>query len=128
MKLSKAKLFFYGVLILIAVLVAYKMIQNSGPGKYDSFAQCLSDKGVQMYGAYWCPVCKQQKAMFGKSWDYIQSVECSKPNKQGQTQFCTDRGILSYPTWEFADGEKIEGLRTFEELAEKTNCTIDVQS
>ena|SRR3989338_5661562 len=126
MKLSKPKLFFFGVLVLIAVLVVYKMIQTSGPGQYDTFAQCLSEKGVKMYGAYWCPVCKTQKTMFGNSWDYIQYVECSKPNRQGQTKFCTDAGILSYPTWEFSGGEKIEGLQTLEELAEKTNCTVSV--
>ena len=31
----------------------------------DSFAQCLTSKGMKMYGAWWCPHCAEQKESFG---------------------------------------------------------------
>jgi len=34
-------------------------------------------------------------------------------------------GIDKVPTWEFADGVKEVGEKTFEQLAEKTNCKLN---
>jgi hypothetical protein len=60
----------------------------------DAFAKCLTEKGWTMYGAEWCGHCKDQKALFGDSFQYIKYVEC--PNN---TQLCLDKGINGYPTW-----------------------------
>jgi hypothetical protein len=30
----------------------------STAGKYDNFAKCLTEKGVEMYGASWCSHCQ----------------------------------------------------------------------
>jgi hypothetical protein len=61
---------------------------------YDAFAKCLTEKGATMYGAEWCPHCKEQKAVFGNSFKYINYVECPD-----NTQLCLDKGIQGYPTW-----------------------------
>ena len=50
----------YAVLILAAFGVAYYLGERT-QHKYDAFARCLSDRGVKMYGAWWCPHCKEQK-------------------------------------------------------------------
>lgn len=43
----------------------------------DSLAKCLSDKGVKMYGAFWCGHCQNQKAEFnGNLEKYNIYVEC----------------------------------------------------
>ena len=97
---------------------------NSLPGKYDELAQCLGEKGAVFYGAFWCPHCQEQKKMFGNSADLLPYVECSLPNGKDQTQECIDKEIVQYPTWEFADGERITGERPPEELAEKTGCAL----
>jgi hypothetical protein len=125
-------------IIVIAVLVlgvAGTIIvrgrQMSGPaaaGAYDGFAQCLKDKGATFYGAFWCPHCKAQKAMFGTSVKYLPYVECSTPDGTGQTQICMDQKIESYPTWVLADGtrlpvESASGV-SLETLAAKTGCTL----
>ena len=91
------------------------------------FANCLSDKEVTMFGAYWCPHCQQQKKMFGDAWDEINYVECSLPGGQGQTEICIQAGIQSYPTWEFAPGDRISGALTFEQLAAKSGCQINFE-
>jgi len=41
----------------------------------DSFAQCLAQKEVTMYGADWCPHCQKQKQLFGKSAKYLPYVD-----------------------------------------------------
>jgi hypothetical protein len=112
-----------GVLVLAAFIGigAWVGVQ---PGKYDTFAQCLEDAGATFYGAFWCPHCQEQKAMFGKSSALLPYTECSLPSGQGQTQACIDAGIESYPTWEFADGSRLTGVRQFNELTEKTGCEL----
>lgn len=93
----------------------------SGPG--DEFAKCLTENGAKMYGAFWCPHCTEQKEAFGNSWEHITYIECSKPDKT-QTEFCSQAGIASYPTWEFADGNREVGKLEFSVLAEKTGCAL----
>lgn len=101
---------------------------NSGiaPGALDAFAQCLSNTGAKMYGASWCPHCQNQKKLFGDSFSKIDYVECADPadpNKQAQA--CTDANITGYPTWIFADGQRIEGEAPFEKLSEKSGCAYN---
>ncbi|KKR67391.1 MAG: Vitamin K epoxide reductase, partial [Parcubacteria group bacterium GW2011_GWF1_40_6] len=95
-----------------------------GPGKYDAFATCLKDEGAVFYGAFWCTHCQATKKMFGASQKLLPYVECSTADGRGQVQMCADKKIMSYPTWEFADGSRLEGEVTFEQLALKTSCQL----
>lgn len=116
----------FWVLVLVIVLAGLGLVftSNTGSGKLDSFARCLKDKGAVFYGAFWCPHCQRTKQMFGSSAHLLPYVECSTPDGQKQTQECTDKGVTGYPTWIFADGSKLEGERTLQELADKTSCTL----
>jgi len=114
-----------GVIIL---LVAVRQFSDDGGGtekvsSYDGFAQCLADNGALFYGAYWCPHCNDQKKMFDNSKN-LPYVECSTPDGQSQTKVCVDEKITGYPTWRFADGSELSGVREFSELAEKTGCEL----
>src|SRR3989338_1980598 len=94
------------IIITLALLVGIFFIVRASrlPGQYDSLAQCLVDKGITFYGAFWCPHCQSQKALFGKkSEELLPYVECSTPNGGDQTQVCIDAKIEGYPTWEFPD-------------------------
>ena len=128
MKLSKPVL--VTGIIIVAILVSFIVFNITGntkkaPNKYDSFAKCITDNGVKMYGAYWCSHCNNQKEMFGNSWQYINYIECSLPNKAGQTQVCTQAGIKAYPTWEFQDGKRLDGELTFAQLSQYSNCQLE---
>lgn len=111
-------------LVVIAAL-GYWAYYIQQPGKLDNFAQCLEAKGAKFYGAFWCPHCQAQKALFGKSKSLLPYVECSTPDQKDQTQICKDNKIEGYPTWIFADGSRNSSKMTLEQLAEKTGCSIN---
>lgn len=117
-----------GIAVLLSVAVISFAIINSNltgvteNGKYDAFAQCLTDKGAVMYGAEWCAHCKEQKAEFGGSFKYIKYVECPD-----NTQLCIDRGIQGYPTWLIGTTTMVEGYdknKTMKELSDVTGCSL----
>ncbi len=89
-------------------------------GKYDSFAQCLTDNGVVMYGAYWCPHCQNEKKAFGESFRLVNYVECTQ-----ETDKCLAEKINGYPTWIFNDGRRFEGEMGLEKLSEASGCLLD---
>ncbi len=111
------------VLVLIAGAVFLAMMPDK-PGRLDQFATCLKDKGAVFYGAFWCPHCREQKAMFGRSVQFLPYVECSTPDGQGQLQTCTDKGVQSYPTWDFVNAERKVGTLSLEDLASTTQCQL----
>lgn len=111
-------------IILLTLLSGIFLISCTNKN-YDEFAQCLSDKGAKMYGAYWCPHCQTQEKMFGKSFESVNYAECSLPNAAGETEVCRQANIESYPTWEFAEGKRVEGVIELKELARITGCSLD---
>lgn len=127
-KKNKPYLIVAAIIIVAAIAggVYWYQQANSGPGPYDDFARCLTDKGVKMYGAYWCPHCQNQKELFGKSWQYVTYVECAVPTGNGQTQVCADAGISSYPTWEFAGGKRQSRKLTIAQLSSESGCPMPV--
>lgn len=114
----------FGIIIVLG-FVGFNIRTTKVSGKYDNFAKCLSDSGIKMYGAYWCSHCKDQKKLFGGSWQYINYIECSLPNNAGQTQVCDEADINAYPTWEFRDGKIVEGGLSMEQLSQYSNCNIE---
>lgn len=127
MKISKS-IFISGIIVAIILLAIFAFNRTDNePGEYDAFAKCLSDNEVKMYGAYWCPYCNDQKEMFGNSWKYINYIECSLPNRAGQKLICQQNNVKVYPTWEFQDGQKIEGKLSLEQLSQYGDCKLEGQ-
>ncbi len=113
------------LVVVLVVLGTIFLVKTPGkPGELDGLAQCLKDKGVTFYGAFWCPHCQAEKAAFGRSARLLPYVECSTPDTQGQTQICIDKKVTGYPTWVFPDGTRQEGEMTPQELADKAGCTL----
>ncbi len=123
MDINKRHLLWVSI-FLLAGFMAFLFFGSNATGKYDDFAKCLTENGVKMYGAYWCPHCLNQKSMFGSSWKYVNNIECSLPNRGGQTDLCNKASIKGYPTWEFADKTRLEGEVSFEYLSEKSGCEL----
>jgi hypothetical protein len=117
--------YFIGISVLLIVgLFGYRFYSENQPGQYDEFAQCIADSGATFWGAFWCPHCAEQKKLFGSSVQYLPYHECSLPNGQGQNEDCNAAGIKGYPTWDFANGERIARVLTLQELADQTGCTL----
>lgn len=127
-KHSSANYLYLGAVLVIIILLIVVSNKGSDPSRYESFAQCLTDQGTQMYGAWWCPHCSNQKELFEGAFDKINYTECSAPGSRVMNQECKDANIEGYPTWEFSDGSRFSGERTLEELAEKTGCELPVSS
>jgi len=115
----------YAVLIVAAFGLAYYLGYRY-QHKYDGFARCLGDRGVKMYGAWWCPHCVEQKEKFGASFEYAPYVECGvKGDLKGQNPVCKDEGIKHFPTWQFPPtGERVERVFSLEELSDRTGCSL----
>ncbi len=90
----------------------------------DAFATCITNSGATFYGAFWCPHCADQKELFGDSVDLLPYVECDVGGKNADPSACAAAGIVTYPTWIFADGTKTEGVESFEELSKATSCPL----
>ncbi|MBP6884027.1 MAG: hypothetical protein KBC06_02240 [Candidatus Pacebacteria bacterium] len=125
---NQIKIFVSVIGILVLGIISAVLLRSNatppGPGKLDTFAGCLKEKGATFYGAFWCPHCKTQKEMFGSSVKLLPYVECALPDASGQNQLCNDKKIQSYPTWEFADGTRLTGEIPLTQLAEKTSCVL----
>jgi len=85
-------------------------------------AKRMTEKGISMYGAYWCPHCSRQKELFGaEAWSYIDYVECS-PKGYGFKGMC--KNVDGYPT--FMDKRRkvnFSGERSLADLAQQVGFT-----
>jgi hypothetical protein len=115
----------YAVVIMALFGLAY-YLGTRMQHKHDGFARCLKERGVKMYGAWWCPHCVEQKEMFGASFEYAPYVECGIKGKlEGKAQVCKDENVIHYPTWQFPPtGEREEGVMTLQELSTRTGCAL----
>lgn len=94
------------------------------PRNLDGFARCLASKKATMYGAFWCDHCREQKELFGDSFQYVPYVECVEKGTRKVKEECKALGIRRTPTWIFADGERREGVVPLAELSKKTACPL----
>ncbi len=82
-------------------------------------AKHLAATGVTFYGAYWCPHCQDQKAMFGRAAALLPYIECDARSPTGRPQVCEAAGVRAYPTWDIG-GQRYEGVLSLDELARLT--------
>lgn len=128
MKKLSSSWFLYGAAVLVVVgLIGFAISKQTVPvdPKMDAFAQCLTDQGVKMYGTWWCPHCKTQKELFGRSFSKINYTECSDPGSNAMNQTCKEAKIEGYPTWEFKDKTRVSGEQKLEDLGKKAECTLN---
>ncbi len=128
MKKIPASAFLYGAAGLVVIgmfaLIVRGGASSKGPSIHDGFAQCLAEKKVTMYGAWWCPHCKDQKELFGSAFQYVPYVECSPGADRQMSQECKDAGVTGYPMWIYADGTKLSGSQTLEAIGKQVGCGV----
>jgi len=104
---------------LFLFLFSLILVGCSGPGKYDGFAQCLTENGAAMYGTDWCSHCQDQKEIFGKSFQYVAYIDCDKSKFA-----CDSASVSSYPTW-IINEESYGGTQQLYKLAQLTGCGLE---
>jgi len=87
--------------------------------KLDEFAQYLTNSNVTMYGTSWCSHCQNQKKLFGKSFQYIDYIDCDR-----ESEVCALEGIEGYPTWKI-NGISYPGEQSLQRLSQLTNYTLN---
>jgi hypothetical protein len=115
------------IIVVIAVIVAGALAYRyKHDHQYDAFAKCLKDRGLIMYGAYWCPHCADQKALFLGAAKYLPYHECGvQGDSRQENDSCKDAGIKKFPTWQFPPtGERIEGDLSLEALSDRSGCPL----
>ena len=108
--------------ISLSLLVFAGCGEPAAPGKYAEVAKCLSEKGVTMYGAYWCPHCANQKKSFGSDFQFVKYQECDDKGPGGNHKACIEAGVQSYPTWFFPGQGNLVGEQEVRDLAKVGNC------
>ena len=113
----KKILLFSGTALAVVLIAGYAVYAAASPGRFDSFAECLKEKGAVMYGAMsWCQYTQAQRAMFGKSFKYVSYKEYTEfPQAFGK--------IRKTPTW-IIDGKVYEGVQSFDRLSAAAGCAI----
>jgi hypothetical protein len=113
------KYFIWGSIILIVILIGLSVsAQIKKPGKYDEFANCLTEKGAVIYGNDFCSYTMKQLGFFGKSQKLLNYVKCIN-----NEELCNSKGVDITPTWEI-NGETYSGVQTFEALAAYSGCEV----
>jgi len=113
------KYIFVGAVLLIAAVAFLVFSSMASPSRYDNFAKCLSEKGAAMYGTEECKYCKQQKGLFGKSFEYVTYKNCGSVDSAE----CDAAGIVSYPQW-IINGTRYVGAQQLESLASYAGCPL----
>ena len=112
-----------GCVLLLLWAAYYRLSERKSRRALDHYAQCLKAKGSKMYGAWWCPHCADQKHEFGDAFGYVNYVECSPPGSHAITEECKQADIKHFPTWQFPNGTRKEGVLPLEELGRQAGCS-----
>ncbi len=108
-----------GALVLTAAFFILNKKSAGAVVNLDTFAQCLADKEITMYGTEWCVYCQKQEALFGNSFRLIPYVDCGKDSNK-----CTEQKIEATPTWIFPDNHRLVGLQGLEKLSLESSCPL----
>jgi hypothetical protein len=87
----------------------------------------LKATGAVFYGAWWCPACSKQKALFGaQGASELPYVECDQ--QQGEPERCIAAKIEAFPTWVLSGKERLVGVQSLDELARWSNYNSGARS
>ena len=117
--ITKRHYFLIGSLLFFSV-IAYLIYDSlNSPGKYDNLAKCLSDNGAVMYGTDRCKYCKEQKGLFGKSFEYVNYINCDILKAD-----CVAAGVTRYPQW-IINESRYMGVQSLFSLAHYAECVLE---
>ena len=108
-------------LLVVAIHMQYSGVFDASVGPEKPYlrglAEHLTESGAVFYGAYWCPRCQDQKALFEASVHRLPYQECTPDGRDGPRALaCINNRIEAFPTWIFGD-ERLTGVLTLKELS-----------
>jgi thiol-disulfide isomerase/thioredoxin len=107
--------------IVLALFLHFSGLFDPAAGpespRLKALAVHLRDSGARFFGAYWCPACKEQKALFEASAERLPYVECTPDGRRGPVNIaCMANDVKNYPTW-IIGGARHTGVVPVDELA-----------
>ena len=117
------------LVLVLGLHLHYSGVFDPAAGPEDPYLKALAihleDSGALFYGAYWCPRCQEQKAIFLASAGRLPYVECT-PEGRGslRTVDCLTQNIQKYPTW-IIDGRRYTEVMSLERLARTSSFARD---
>jgi uncharacterized membrane protein/glutaredoxin len=108
------------VLAPLGAAFIFAMPATPGAGYEAALAKHLRASGAVMYGAYWCPHCQEQKALFGDAAKDLPYVECDPSGVNARPDLCEKAGVKAFPTWVVGTVRR-EGVQSPQELAALSN-------
>ncbi|TVP95560.1 MAG: tandem-95 repeat protein, partial [Planctomycetaceae bacterium] len=92
-----------------------------------AFAKALAAAEVVYYGAAWCPFCTVQKELFADGGQFLPFVEVSNADRS-LNDIGIEKGIETFPTWDFPDGSRATGVLSLQELSQRSGVAIPQSS
>ncbi|HEY9827966.1 MAG TPA: vitamin K epoxide reductase family protein, partial [Stenomitos sp.] len=100
----------------------FVITSTSGPAEL-ALADHLKSINAQMFGAFWCPHCHDQKQLFGKeAFSKIDYVECDPKGANARPDLCKAAKIEGFPTWHIKD-KVLSGTQPLVELGKVSAYT-----
>lgn len=120
MMFQKRALIIIGILIVAAGFMLFAFFQRSPVDPVRTFAACLTEKNVTMYGVDTCAACQNQKKLFGDAFAAVDYVNCAF-----HPTTCNALPSKGYPTWTMRGTVIAEGLIPLATLAQLTSCPLN---
>lgn len=92
--------------------------------RFRPLAECLTEKGVKLYGLFWNEQTIRQRELFGVGAELLPYTECSSEDGQRILDECRAARISVFPLWKFRAGDEQTGPLSIEAIADKTGCPL----
>ena len=114
------------ILILFFIPIIIFNIPLPQEGNPEALAQCMNEKGVNMYSSFRCGFCARTIQDFGDAFEFINEIECHPAGPNTQTELCIEKEIKNTPTWiletETEELARHTGYLSLKKLAEFSGC------
>jgi cyclophilin family peptidyl-prolyl cis-trans isomerase len=91
------------------------------------FAKALTQAGVKIFGADWSVNTSNQLRLFQDGAAYLDYVEVTQGDRS-LNPIGVQQQISVFPTWEMADGTRLEGIQTLNQLAAASSVPVPQSS
>ena len=107
------KIWVTAIIVFIVVIISVIIINSKGNDVSKEIATCIGENS-ELYTQFGCHACQIQEEMFGKSYQYLNVIDCWYEREK-----CLH--IQYTPVW-IINNKKYTGVQSIEKLKELTGC------